>query len=611
MGLFHWLILASCTKGSSVTKGRLYGVSVGPGDPELLTLRAARILSEVDCVAAPDIGGSARAALHIIEDHIAGKELVDCSSPMTNDQRKTAEAYDAVADKLSALLDAGKSIAFVTLGDASVYSTWSYVNERMIARGYDVEVVPGVTSFCAAAAALREPLCERSEQLLVSPVSTGDVDAALDVYGTKVFMKSGKRLGELRDTLRGRGIADRAMVVANCGLEGQEIVPNLDEADSLPDGMSITIVKGDKQVVKPADTKALEDPYIKELQERVAPPDDGAHQAAYEKWNNVAKPIASLGVLEDDVMRIAALVGTADVALKKRIVVVFCADNGVVAQGVSQSGPEVTTAVAVNIAKGVSSVCMMAHAVGVEALAVDMGMLEPADVDGVIDRVISRGTGDISCGPAMTREDALKAIRAGVDLVGDLKDQGYDIICSGEMSIGNTTTSSAMSAAFLGLPVEALTGRGAGLSDAGLQRKIAAIKRALEVNDPDPTDALDVLAKLGGFDIAGMVGLFIGGAVHRVPIVIDGYISALAAYTAQRIMPGCECAMLASHVSAEPAAKFLLKELGVKPAIKAGMRLGEGTGAVCLVPMLDAALALYDGTTFSATGIDNYEVDLR
>ena len=594
-----------------MTQGKLYGVSVGPGDPELLTLRAARILSEVDCVAAPDIGGSARAALHIIEDYIQGKELVDCTSPMTNDQRATGKAYDAVADQLAALLDAGKSVAFVTLGDASVYSTWSYVNERMIARGYDVEVVAGVTSFCAAAAKLRTPLCERSEQLLVSPVSTGDVNAALDVPGTKVFMKSGRRTGDLRETLRARGLAERSMLVANCGLEGEEVVPDLDVAGELPTSMSIVIVKDGGLANGPAEVREVEDPYIEELSWRIAPPDEDARQAAIDKWNNVAKPIGSLGVLETDVVRIAALVGTPDVSLKKRLVVVMCADNGVVAQGVSQSGPEVTTAVAVNVAKGVSSVCQMAHAVGIDAVAVDMGMLNPPDVEGVIDRSISQGTGDISYGPAMTRDQALRAIRAGVDLVGDFKAQGYEIICSGEMSIGNTTTSSAMSAAFLGLPVEALTGRGAGLSDAGLTRKVAAIKRALSVNEPDAGDALDVLAKLGGFDIAGMVGLFIGGAIHRVPVVIDGYISALAAYTAARLVPACTCSMLASHVSAEPAAKFLLKELGVEPAIQAGMRLGEGTGAVCLVPMLDAALALYDGTTFEATGIDAYEVDLR
>lgn len=590
--------------------GKLYGLSVGPGDPELLTLRAARVLGEVDCVAAPDILGSSRTALRIIEAYLEGKELIDCPSPMTNDPARTARAYDAIAAALGEALDAGKSIAFVTLGDASVYSTWSYVNERMAARGYDVEVVAGVPSFCAAAAALRTPLCERSEQLLVSPVSTGDVNAALDVPGTKVFMKSGKHLEELRQALRARGIADQAMVAANCGLEGQELLENLDAADELPSGMSITIVKNGGSTPKPAEAREPHDAYIQELSWRIAPADEEARQAATEKWNKVAKPIASLGVLEEDIVRIAALTGSPDVSLKKRVVAVLCADNGVVAQGVSQSQPDVTSAVASNVARGVSSVCMMAHAVGVDALAVNMGMLNPPGDPGIIDCSVGNGTGDISYGPAMTRDQALRALKNGVELVGALKGQGFDIVCSGEMSIGNTTTASAMSAALLRMPVEALTGRGAGLSDAGLARKVAAIKRALAVNSPDPTDALDVLAKLGGFDIAGMAGLFIGGAVYRVPIVIDGYISALAAYTASRILPDCTCAMLASHVSSEPAATHILAQLGVKPAIQAGMRLGEGTGAVCLIPMLDAALALYNGTTFQATGIDAYEVGL-
>lgn len=350
--------------------------------------------------------------------------------------------------------------------------------------------------------------------------------------------------------------------------------------------------------------------FFRELSNRIAPPDESARQAAIDKWNNVAKPIGSLGVLEDDVVRIAALTGTADVAIGKRVVVVLCADNGVVAQGVTQCGQDVTLAVAVNVAHGVSSVCKMAHAVGVDAVAADMGMAEPCPVEGVIDCTVARGTGDITQGPAMTRAQAMQAIQSGIDLVGDLHAQGYQLIASGEMGIGNTTTSSAMTAVLLGMPVEEVTGRGAGLSDEGLKRKVSAIKRAIEVNSPDSSDALDVLAKLGGFDIAGLVGLFIGGALHRVPVVIDGYISALAAYTAKALCPECTCSMLASHVSAEPAAKLVMRELDVEPAIQARMRLGEGTGAVCLIPMLDAALALYDGTTFEATGIDAYEVGL-
>ena len=350
---------------------------------------------------------------------------------------------------------------------------------------------------------------------------------------------------------------------------------------------------------------------LAEFSARIEPLDATVLQAARDKWNAVAKPIGSLGALERMVEQIAGLVGDIDFSLDKRAVVVLCADNGVVAQGVSQSQPDITTVIAGSVARGISSVCKMAHTGGIDAYSVDMGMLDPSDVPGVIDRHIARGTNDISMGPAMTREQALEAIRVGVDLVGEFKEKGYQILATGEMGIGNTTTSSAMVAAFFGISVDKVTGRGAGLSDAGLQRKRDAIERALRVNAPDPEDPLAVLSCLGGFDIAGLAGMFIGGAVHRVPIIIDGFISALSAYTAARLVPACRCAMLASHVSAEPAAHLLLEQLGVEPVIQAGLRLGEGTGAVLLPPMLDAALALYNGTTFDATGIDAYEVDLH
>jgi len=351
--------------------------------------------------------------------------------------------------------------------------------------------------------------------------------------------------------------------------------------------------------------------WFDEVTGRIEPLDGTALKDARDKWNAVAKPIGSLGQLELMVEKIAGLTGSIDVDISKRAVMVLCADNGVVAQGVTQSEPEITTVIAGSVARGISSVCRMAQTVGADAVSVDMGMMTPSDVPGVIDRSIARGTGDISLGPAMSREQALTAIKTGIDLVAQTKDDGYKILATGEMGIGNTTTSSAMAAAFLGLPVETVTGRGAGLSNAGLARKCAAIERALAVNEPDANDALDVLSKLGGFDIAGLVGLFIGGAVHRVPIVIDGFISALAAYTAARLCPTCTCAMLPSHVSAEPAARMLFDELGIEPIIHAGLRLGEGTGAVLLFPLLDAALALYNGTTFDDTGIEAYEVDLK
>ena len=341
----------------------------------------------------------------------------------------------------------------------------------------------------------------------------------------------------------------------------------------------------------------------------IEPPDEAARNAARAKWNAVAKPIASLGALETMVEQIAALVGTPDVHIDKRAVVVLCADNGVLPQGVSQSGPEITTLIAGSVARGTSSVCKMAHTAHIDAFSVDMGMCEPSPEPEVIDRSIARGTGDISQGPAMSRNQALQALLTGIELVGAFKTRGYQILATGEMGIGNTTTSSAMTAAFFGLSADEVTGRGAGLSDAGLARKRAAIARALRVNAPAAHDPVDVLAKLGGFDIAGLAGMFIGGAVHRVPIVVDGFISTLAAYVAWRIAPACRCAMIPSHISTEPATRLLLEALQLEPIIHAGMHLGEGTGAVCLIPLLDATLALYNGTTFEQTGMEAYEVN--
>ena len=343
----------------------------------------------------------------------------------------------------------------------------------------------------------------------------------------------------------------------------------------------------------------------------MAPADEGAASRARAAWNAVAKPLGSLGAFEDYVVKIAALTGSERVDISRRCVAVLCADNGVVSEGVSQSGHEVTAVVARNLARGISSVSRMCVPARVDCIAVDMGMLEPVGFAGVRERRIAAGTRSIAQGPAMTREQALAAVRAGVDLVGELVGEGYTLIATGEMGIGNTTTATAMACSFLGHSPKELVGRGAGLSDAGLVRKEAVIARALEVNQPRADDPLDVLAKLGGFDIAGLCGMFLGGAVHRVPIVIDGLISTVAAYCAWRLRPECLAAMLPSHLSSETATAALFARMGLRPVIDAGMHLGEGTGAVCLVPLLDMALALYEGTTFAACGLDPYEEDPR
>ena len=341
---------------------------------------------------------------------------------------------------------------------------------------------------------------------------------------------------------------------------------------------------------------------------KILPPDEAAMREARDRWNGIAKPIGSLGLLEGAVTQIAGLTGSAKVRLGKRAVLVMCADNGVVAEGVTQTGQEVTALVAGNMVKHDSSVCCMAQVAHAEVYPIDMGMIAPAP--GVRDEHILRGTGNIAVGPAMTREEAARAVEKGIELVGELKAKGYSIIATGEMGIGNTTTASAMLAAFLELEPALVTGRGAGLSDEGLRRKVNAIERALKVNRPDPADGLDVLGKVGGLDIAGMCGTFLGGAIHRIPVLVDGFISAVAALCALRIAPESRQAMLAAHVSAEPAARMVLEALDLKPLISAGLRLGEGTGAVAALPLLDMAMAVYDGmVTFDNIGMEAYEVE--
>ena len=348
---------------------------------------------------------------------------------------------------------------------------------------------------------------------------------------------------------------------------------------------------------------------LQEYLKQIAPPDEKAMAAARDHWNSIAKPIGSLGLLEDAVTQIAGLTGSPRVKLGKRAVLVFCADNGVVAEGVTQTGQEVTALVAGNMVKHDSSVCRMGEVARADVFPVDMGMIAPAE--GVRDCHIRRGTGNLAKELAMTRVEAEKAVLTGIQLVGELKAEGYGVVATGEMGIGNTTTSSAMMAAFLGLEPAEVTGRGAGLSDEGLRRKIAAIEAGLRLHKPDPADALDVLSKVGGLDIAGICGAFLGGAIHRIPVLVDGFISAVGALAAQRLAPESRHAMLAAHVSAEPASKRLLDELGLKPMITAGLRLGEGTGAVAALPLLDMALAVYDGmVTFDNIGMEAYDVSL-
>ena len=337
-------------------------------------------------------------------------------------------------------------------------------------------------------------------------------------------------------------------------------------------------------------------------------PDAAAGETARARWDALAKPLGSLGLLEDAVAQIAALTGSADVCLDRRTLLVFCADNGVVQRGVTQCGSAVTASVAGDLAAGHSAVSPMARLANCEVLPVDVGMATEAPVPGVPDRRVQTGTNDISTGPAMTRDACRRTIETGAALAMEQARQGVRILLVGEMGIGNTTTAAAVAAALLELDPENVVGRGAGLSDAGLSRKREVVRAALRVNQPDAEDPVDVLAKVGGLDLAAMCGAYLGAAAARLPVLMDGSISSVAALCAVRLCPAAAHAILASHVSPEPAAQTVLDALGKRPLLTAGLRLGEGSGAVAALPLLDMALAVYhSGETFARRGIEPYK----
>ena len=347
---------------------------------------------------------------------------------------------------------------------------------------------------------------------------------------------------------------------------------------------------------------------VSQLCTKIGPLDERAMAEAQRRWDSIAHPLNSLGMLERDIIRIAGITGDPNVDLSKKAVVAMCADNGVVAEGVTQTGQEVTAIVTENMSKGDTSVCCMARVAGAEVIPVDIGVARPVTGENIRQCCVRRGTANMTKGPAMSREEAAKAVMTGILLVEELKQVGFRLLATGEMGIGNTTTSSAIVSVLLGKDPAEVTGRGAGLTSEGLERKIQAIRTAIAVNQPDSADPLDVLHKVGGLDIAGLAGVFLGGAIHRVPVLVDGFISSAAALVAAAICPAAKDYMLASHASNEPAGRMVLETLGLTPFLHAGMCLGEGTGAVAVMPLLDMGAAVYrEMCTFSATDIEAYE----
>ncbi len=346
---------------------------------------------------------------------------------------------------------------------------------------------------------------------------------------------------------------------------------------------------------------------LKKICEDIAPFDKKTYDDVMSQWDSIAKPIDGLGDMERLVARIGGIQGKSLPETDKRTLLVFIADNGITGEGVTQTDSSVTHAVAEAIAKDTSTVCVMAKQAGVNVLAVDIGMMgEP--VEGIEYRRIREGTRDFYIEPAMTESETYAAIEAGIGMADMAIDEGCGLLLLGEMGIGNTSTATALSCALLDLEPNDHVGRGAGLSDELLVHKKEIIKKALSHYDFDRNDVIEVLSVFGGYDIAGMTGAVIEGARRRVPVVADGLITLSAILVAKMLCPGIRDHCVASHRPAEPMGRRIMSELAYTAPIDAGLALGEGTGAVLLMPLLDVCMRLYrEGTRFKGIGIDSYE----
>ncbi|MDK2926835.1 MAG: nicotinate-nucleotide--dimethylbenzimidazole phosphoribosyltransferase [Bacillota bacterium] len=343
---------------------------------------------------------------------------------------------------------------------------------------------------------------------------------------------------------------------------------------------------------------------LAETREAIGLLDQEAMAAARRCLDSLTKPRGSLGVLEELAVRLAGITGQALPEVKNKVVIVLAGDHGVTEEGVSAYPSEVTAQMVQNFVNGGAAVNVLARQAGARVVVADMGVRAELNFPTVLPWKVRRGTANMARGPAMSREEAVTALERGSTLAEQEIDQGADLIATGDMGIGNTTAGSAILAAFSGLPVAKLTGRGTGVDDRRLRLKVEAVERALAVNRPDPRDALDVLTKVGGLEIAGLAGVILGCAARRVPVIIDGFISGAAALVAGKLEPRAREFMIASHLSEEPGHRYMLALLDLKPLLQMRMRLGEGTGAVLAMHLLEAACRIMrEMATFDSAGV--------
>ncbi|MDD2585880.1 MAG: nicotinate-nucleotide--dimethylbenzimidazole phosphoribosyltransferase [Syntrophomonadaceae bacterium] len=344
---------------------------------------------------------------------------------------------------------------------------------------------------------------------------------------------------------------------------------------------------------------------IDQLVKRIGPLDRDAMKKALDRLNNLTKPPGSLGVLEDLIIQLAGITGEVMAKVENKMVIVMAGDHGVVEEGVSIAPQSVTPQMVHNFLNGGAGINVLSRCAGAQVKVVDVGVADPNLSDAkLISRKIRLGTANMTKGPAMSREEALQAIKIGVEVAEDEINQGIKLLATGEMGIGNTTPSSAILAVYSGAALSSIVGPGVGLDDNGVSNKTKAIERALMVNKPDSADPLDVLSKVGGLEIAGLTGVILGSAARKVPVVIDGFISGAAALVACKLAPQVKDYIIASHLSEEPGHKIMLETLGLEPMLRMRMRLGEGTGAALAFNLVEAATRIMsEMTTFEEAGV--------
>lgn len=334
---------------------------------------------------------------------------------------------------------------------------------------------------------------------------------------------------------------------------------------------------------------------------------------ANERIDSLLKPIGSLGKLEGIAAKISGITGSLNNKINKKNIIVMCADNGVCEEGVSAAPQDVTIIMTNNFTRRITGVGVLSKFTGTDLTVVDVGVNGDIQDSKVLKRKVSYGTKNMAKGPAMTREEAVRAIETGIEIVDMLVAEGYDLLGTGEMGIGNTTTSAAILSVLSGLSPDIVVGKGVGLTEEQFENKKNVIKRVIDINKPDKNDIIDVISKVGGLDIAGLCGCFIGAAKNGVPIVIDGFISSAAALCAYKLNPEIKNYMIASHLSAEPGAEYMMQEIGLKPMLDMDMRLGEGTGCPLAFQIIEAALYTVEnmGTFEDVMMANDFLVDIR